>query len=223
MLYHLCRYCLPVLFLCGCFRTLNAQKYKGVGIINSKGRIHKERYKWKHELQVGVKFPNAQAVAMYPWLTPENTDEYQQWASAFSLAYYMSLSEKVAIGLEAYYDENSYSVYEGYYLLYNAYRSFWTILLPFRYTWYAGAEGNGPCRWYSSLAIGYGFNLVREPYYYDKTVKDRSIYPDWRYKPGVQAQAVLLGLLYGSKKIRAVGELGYGSMYLVKAGLNYQF
>ncbi|RQO31476.1 hypothetical protein DBR32_05815 [Taibaiella sp. KBW10] len=181
-----------------------------MGIVNTKGKVYKEKRQWKFEAEIGLKFPNAREVAVYPWLSAENMDAYRTYFSLLSIGGMVVVSSRVAFGLEFYYDEqgdiNDVNSKE-------AYQQYLTALVKMRYCWQK--EEDRPCRIYSALAVGYGKDLAGhdDNYYGVVTKRER----------GFEYQAVLLGLLCGRKKARFMGELGYGSMYLVKVGLNYRF
>lgn len=199
----------------------SAQKYKGVNIINSKGKLYKEQKKWKHELQFGVKLPNAQAVAQWTWLNRWNINDYLRSASAFSLAYYASSFDKMSFGLELFYDENEKQVWQGSSLQYEEHRALITMLAHLRYCWFTGGKLDAWI-WYSDLAVGYGADVTKGTDAYN-AMTNNTDYSRWLYGPGLQCQAVFFGFIYGRKKVRAIGELGLGSMYLIKAGINYVF
>lgn len=202
---------------------LVAQRYNGVSIKNSKTRQYKESTRWTHEVQCAMKFPNARGVSQSPWFSKANLSDYTHYFTGANLAYYASPRNKYAFGVELYYDVNERAEIDPYNIVRFELKDMLSALVQFRYYWYKPGDPGDDNYWLYSGA-GMGASTVQ--------ITSRGVsgyYPleedflDWRYKNTLQYQTVVLGIIGGLADFRFVGELGYGTLFIVKAGVNYRF
>ncbi|MNU26787.1 hypothetical protein D3C71_151660 [compost metagenome] len=215
----------PVLpcFLLLCMAVSStAQRYQGVSIQNSKAKQHKESRSWTHEVQLALKFPNARGVSRSLWLSKYNMSDYRIFPTGASLAYYTSPRRKYSVGIELYYDVNECAAISRN-MVYSVRKDMVSGLLQFRYYWNEpGDPGNKDYRLYSGVGFGAStVQLTTRGSYNDYPPEEEFV--DWKYKGTLQYQAVVLGMVGGLGDFRFIGELGYGTMFIVKAGVNYRF
>lgn len=210
-----------LLLLCIEVTPALAQRYQGVNIRNRKARQHRPPRPWRHEMQFTAKFPNARAVALQSWLNTQNLNDSRTYPTQFSLACYTTPYPKMAFGLELFYDENDNTISNGSSIVYIDQRKYLTLMAHVRYSWYKGDDEH-PFEWYSDCGIGYGKDFGKGARYYGNLSEYDPVW-SWQYDLGLQLQAVLAGCLIGKRKLRGIAELGYGTMYIFKAGLNYRF
>lgn len=208
--------------LCGSL-SLAAQRYQGVSLRNGKTKQYKASKHWTHEVQLALKFPNARGVSRAPWLSKTNLSDYTAYPSGANLAYYVSPGDKYAFGIELYYDANVRAVMGRDHMIYSERKDMVSSLLQFRYYWYKPGDPGSEDFWmYSGAGIGVGNTQLVSRGNYGFYPHDED-FLDWKYKNTLQYQAVVLGMIGGLADFRFVGELGYGTLFIVKAGVNYRF
>ena len=202
---------------------LEAQRYRGVSIKNGKTKRYKESTRWTHEVQCAMKFPNARGVSQSPWFSKANLSDYTHYFTAANLAYYASPNNKYAFGVELYYDVNERAEIDRYNIVRSIRKEMLSGLIQFRYYWYKPGDPGDENYWLYSGA-GMGASTVQLT-----SRGNISYYPldedfqDWKYKSNFQYQVVVLGMIGGLANFRFVGELGYGTLFIAKAGVNYRF
>lgn len=211
------------MMLCIATVSATAQRYQGVSIRNGKTKQHKESTHWTHEVQFAVKFPNARGVSNAPWLSKSNLSDYMTYVTSANLAYYTSPNSKYSFGIELYYDINTRAEIGSKNIVYSVRKEMLSALLQFRYYWCAPGDPGSSDYW---LYSGAGIGASTEQFTTKNTFNNYPFeddYQDWRYKGTLQYQTVVLGMIGGLGDFRFVGELGYGTLFIVKAGVNYRF
>ncbi|WP_222166883.1 hypothetical protein [Edaphocola aurantiacus] len=205
-----------LLLLCMAATPAMAQRYQGVSIRNARAQKDKGRTGWRHEVQCSAKFPNARGVSLAPWLSSRNLHTvYSNYAAGCAASYYATPPGRYAFGIDIYWDGNVRAV-ERNTALYAERKEMITALLQVKYYW--SVLSSSTYRLYSALGAGLSYNR------YVNQSMDGLHYGDsgnWRYEGLWQYQATVLGILCGSGKFRFTGELGYGTLWLAKIGLNY--
>lgn len=207
---------LTFLFLLWISMPVHAQHYQGVRMVNRSEKQYWDKDGLDFELQIGAKFPNAQAIAESAWLSGKNINNYVRSLSAFTLGYMFCLDERWAIGQEVYLDYNKKQSMTAD-ALHTQIKTYSTLLVRARYIWSENNKSN--LRFYSEAGLGIGWRFDTDDYTYFTGGSAR--YSGSTNRRRFEYQAVLLGVLYGSGHWRLFGELGYGGLYLVKAGVNY--
>jgi hypothetical protein len=211
-----------LLFLCMGAIPVTAQRYQGVSIRNGKTKQHKDPAHWTHEVQVAVKFPSARGVSHSPWFSKANLEDFTTYFTGANLAYYASPGSKYSFGMELYYDVNKRAEIDQNNRLQSVHKDMLSALLQVRYYWYKPGDPGDENYWlYSGAGVGASTTqtIIRGISYYPLDEE----FQDWKYKSNFQYQVVVLGMIGGLANFRFVGELGYGTMFVVKAGVNYRF